>query len=152
MNTVTENLAWLVDDLIHRVVETRHAIILSSDGLLIAASAGLARDDAEHLAAAASGMNSLARGAGRHFNGSGVRRTMVEFGRAKDLSPASSPDGRLGRRELQGAGYLFITSAGGGACLAVVCGSEVDVGVVAYEMEMLVVRVGQYITSPARSR
>ncbi len=123
------NLAWLVDDLIHRVVEARHAIILSSDGLLMASSAGLGRDDAEHLAAAASGLQSLARGTGRHFGGSGVRRTMIEFG----------------------AGYLFITAAGSGACLAVVCGKDIDVGVAAYEMEMLVVRVGQYITSPARS-
>lgn len=130
MNTVTENLAWLVDDLIHRVVEARHAIILSADGLLMAASAGLDRDDAEHLAAAASGLQSLARGVGRHVGGSPVRRTMIEFG----------------------AGYLFITAAGSGACLAVVCGKDIDVGVCAYEMEMLVVRVGQYITSPARSR
>ncbi|HZP14529.1 MAG TPA: roadblock/LC7 domain-containing protein [Nocardioides sp.] len=130
MNVVTENLAWLVDDLVHRVVETRHAIILSADGLLMAASAGLDRDDAEHLAAAAAGLQSLARGAGRHFADSTVRRTMIEFGN----------------------GYLFITAAGSGACLAVVCGRDIDVGVAAYEMEMLVVRVGQYITSPARSR
>jgi predicted regulator of Ras-like GTPase activity (Roadblock/LC7/MglB family) len=126
----TVDLAWLVDDLIHRVVEAKHAIILSSDGLLIAASEGLSREDGEHLAAAASGLHSLARGASRHFNTSAVRRTMIEFG----------------------AGYLFITAAGSGACLAVACGPEIDVGVAAYEMEMLVVRVGQYITSPARSR
>jgi predicted regulator of Ras-like GTPase activity (Roadblock/LC7/MglB family) len=127
--SATVDLAWLVDDLIHRVVEAKHAIILSTDGLLMAASQGLDREEADHLAAAASGLNSLARGTGRHFGGSGVRRTMIEFG----------------------AGYLFITAAGSGACLAVVCGPGIDVGVAAYEMEMLVVRVGQYITSPARS-
>ncbi|WP_407924664.1 MULTISPECIES: roadblock/LC7 domain-containing protein [Catellatospora] len=124
----TVDLAWLVDDLVHRVVEARYAIILSTDGLLIATSAGLAKADAEHLAAAAAGMSSLARGAGRHFGDSVVRRTMIEFG----------------------TGYLFVTSAGNGACLAVVCGSDIDVGVAAYEMEMLVVRVGQYITTPVR--
>ncbi len=126
----TVDLAWLVDDLIHRVVEAKHAIILSSDGLLMAASAGLSREDGEHLAAAACGLQSLARGTSRHFSGSGVRRTMIEFG----------------------SGYLFITAAGSGACLAIVCGADIDVGVVAYEMEMLVVRVGQFITSPARPR
>jgi predicted regulator of Ras-like GTPase activity (Roadblock/LC7/MglB family) len=128
--SATVDLAWLVDDLIHRVVEARHAIILSSDGLLVAASAGMSQEDGEHLAAAACGLHSLARGASRHFGGSGVRRTMIEFG----------------------AGYLFITAAGSGACLAVLCGDDIDIGVAVYEMEMLVVRVGQFITAPARSR
>ncbi len=127
--SATVDLAWLVDDLIHRVVEARHAIILSTDGLLVASSKGLDRDDAEHLAAAAAGLNSLARGVGRHFGGTGLRRTMIEFG----------------------GGFLFVSAAGSGACLAVVCGPDIDVGVAAYETEMLVVRVGQYITTPTRS-
>lgn len=124
------DLAWLVDDLVHRVADAKHAIVLSNDGLLVAASTGLDRDEAEHLAAAAAGLNSLARGAGRHFAGSSVRRTMIEFGN----------------------GFLFVTAAGNGACLAVVCGSDIDVGVAAYEMEMLVVRVGQFITTPTRAQ
>jgi uncharacterized protein len=33
-----------------------------------------------------------------------------------------------------------------------VCGSDIDVGVAAYEMEMLVVRVGQFITTPTRAQ
>jgi len=122
------DLAWLMDDLVRRVADARHAIVLSADGLLLASSDGLDRDEAEHLAAAAAGMNSLARGAGRHFAGSTVRRTMIEFG----------------------SGFLFITAAGNGACLAVVCSSAIDIGVAAYEIEMLVVRVGQYLTTPAR--
>ncbi|MBV1850788.1 roadblock/LC7 domain-containing protein [Catellatospora tritici] len=127
--TANADLTWLVDDLVHRVVEARYAVILSTDGLLVAASRGLVRGDAEHLAAAASGLSSLARGAGRHFGDSVVRRTMIEFG----------------------TGYLFVTAAGNGACLAVVTGTGIDVGVAAYEMEMLVVRVGQYITTPLRA-
>ncbi|MFC4893644.1 roadblock/LC7 domain-containing protein [Streptosporangium amethystogenes subsp. fukuiense] len=47
--------------------------------------------------------------------------------------------------------YLIVTAAGQGACLAVLCGAEADVGLVAYEMAMLVTRVGQYLTSPTRT-
>ena len=47
--------------------------------------------------------------------------------------------------------FLFVTAAGQGACLAVLCGADADVGLIAYEMAMLVTRVGQYLTSPART-
>jgi hypothetical protein len=33
----------------------------------------------------------------------------------------------------------------------VLCTAEADVGLVAYEMAMLVTRVGQYLTSPTRA-
>lgn len=60
-------LDWLLDDLVMRVSEVRHAVVLSNDGLAVGASTGLSREDAEHLAAVASGFHSLAKGAGRHF-------------------------------------------------------------------------------------
>jgi uncharacterized protein len=126
--TTTVDLTWLVDDLVHRVADADHALVLSNDGLLIAASHGLGRDDAEHLAAVAAGLNSLARGAGKYFGDSTVRRTVIEL---------------VG-------GFLFVTAAGSGACLAVLSSGDIDVGLVAFEMEMLVVRVGQYLTTPVR--
>jgi uncharacterized protein len=46
--------------------------------------------------------------------------------------------------------YLFVTAAGQGACLAVLTGIDSDIGLIAYEMAMLVTRVGQNMTSPAR--
>jgi predicted regulator of Ras-like GTPase activity (Roadblock/LC7/MglB family) len=121
-------LDWLLDDLVDRVPAAQHAVVLSADGLLIGTSAGLARDDAEHLSAVAAGFQSLARGAGRHFRGGGVRQTIVEMDHA----------------------FLFITAAGKGACLAVLCGSDADIGVIAYEMAMLVARVGQNLMAPSR--
>jgi predicted regulator of Ras-like GTPase activity (Roadblock/LC7/MglB family) len=121
-------LDWLLDDLVDRVPAAQHAVVLSADGLLIGTSAGLPRDDAEHLAAVAAGFQSLARGAGRHFRGGGVRQTIVEMDHA----------------------FLFITAAGKGACLAVLCGSDADIGVIAYEMAMLVARVGQNLMAPSR--
>ena len=121
-------LDWLLDDLVDRVPAAQHAVVLSADGLLIGTSAGLPRDDAEHLSAVAAGFQSLARGAGRHFKGGGVRQTIVEMDHA----------------------FLFITAAGRGACLAVLCASDADIGVIAYEMAMLVARVGQNLMAPSR--
>ena len=46
--------------------------------------------------------------------------------------------------------FLFVTAAGDGACLAVLASEDADVGLIAYEMAMLVTRVGQYLTSPSR--
>ncbi len=127
--TPTSDLTWLVDDLISRVGPARAAVVLSADGLLIASSAGLSRDDAEHLSAVAAGFQSLARGAGKRFGGGSVRQTIVEMDSA----------------------FLFVTAAGSGACLAVLATENADVGLVAYEMAMIVTRVGQYLSTPVRS-
>lgn len=124
----TGKLDWLLDDLLDRVPAARHAAVLSADGLLTGASAGLGREDAEHLAAVAAGFQSLARGAGRRFGGGAVRQTIVEME----------------------AGFLFVTAAGQGTCLAVITEPDSDLGVIAYEMTMLVTRVGQIMSTPSR--
>jgi predicted regulator of Ras-like GTPase activity (Roadblock/LC7/MglB family) len=49
-------------------------------------------------------------------------------------------------------GFLFVTAAGNGACLAVLAEAEADAGLIAYEMAMLVVRVGKYLTAPVRAQ
>jgi predicted regulator of Ras-like GTPase activity (Roadblock/LC7/MglB family) len=123
-----EGLGWLLDDLIERVPSARQAIVLSVDGLLMAASAGTNDAEAEHMSAIASGFQSLARGASRHFHAGAVRQTIVE---------------------MEGA-FLFVTAAGAGACLAVLADSSSDIGLIAYEMAMLVKRVGQTLTTPTR--
>ena len=60
--SAANDMDWLLDDLVSRVPDVDKAVILSRDGLAIAASSGLNREDAEHLAAVASGFQSLARG------------------------------------------------------------------------------------------
>lgn len=127
--TSTGDLTWLVDDLVERVAQARHAVVLSTDGLLIASSSALSREDGEHLSAVASGFQSLARGAGRHFGGGAVRQTIIEME----------------------TNFLFVTAAGTGACLAVLADEDADVGLIAYEMAMLVTRVGQYLSTPVRA-
>ncbi|MCA1222491.1 roadblock/LC7 domain-containing protein [Streptomyces sp. 8L] len=125
-----KGLDWLLDDLTERVDHIRHALVLSNDGLVTGASTGLPREDAEHLAAVASGLQSLARGSGRHFNAGQPRQTMVEFDEA----------------------LLFVTAAGDGSCLCVLSTAEADVGQIAYEMTLLVNRVGEHLGISARSR
>jgi len=121
-------LEWLLDDLVTRVDQVWHAVILSRDGLAIGASRSIGREDAEHLSALAAGFQSLARGAGRHFRGGAVRQTIIEMDEA----------------------FLFVTAAGQGSCLAVLSPAEADVGLIAYEMAMLVKRVGQHMSANPR--
>lgn len=102
--------------------------MLSVDGLLIAASTELDRTDAEHLAAVASGFQSLARSTGRRFGGGPALQTIIEMESA----------------------YLFVIAAGSGACLAVLAVHGADIGLVAYEMAMLVKRVGPALSTPPR--
>lgn len=122
------SLDWLLDDLLHRLPSAQRAIVLSADGLLIGRSSTLERADAEHLSAVASGLQSLARGAGRHFGGGGVRQTLVEMEHS----------------------FLVVTAAGSGACLAVLAEADADLGVLAYEMNLLVKRVGTYLSTQPR--
>jgi uncharacterized protein len=122
------NLTWLLDDLVERVPTAQQAVVLSADGLMMGASSGIGRDDAEHLSAMAAGFQSLAKGASRHFKAGPVRQTVVEMESA----------------------FLFVTAAGQGACLAVLASSEADLGLIAYEMAMLVTRVGQNMSAPDR--
>jgi predicted regulator of Ras-like GTPase activity (Roadblock/LC7/MglB family) len=126
--TGTNELGWLVDDLVARVGDIDKAIILTRHGLSIGASAGLSQEEAEHFAAVAASFQSLAQGAGRHFECGQVRQTIVEME----------------------YGYMFVTAAGEGSCLAVLTASSADVGLVAYEMVTLVRRVGEHLSVPSR--
>jgi len=114
------DLRWLLDDLVERVECVEHAVVLSADGLLMATSHGLTRDDGEHLSAVASGFQSLARGVGEWFGGGSVRQTIIELE----------------------SKFMLVTAAGQGACLAVLAEAAADIGLIAYEMAMLVTPVG----------
>jgi predicted regulator of Ras-like GTPase activity (Roadblock/LC7/MglB family) len=121
-------LSWLLDNLAGRVEHVRQAVILSRDGLVVATSQTMSREDGDHLSALAAGVQSLARGAGQHFSGGEVRQTIIEMESA----------------------FLFVMAAGQGTCLAVVASADANVGVMAYEMAMLVRRMGRHLTAPPR--
>jgi predicted regulator of Ras-like GTPase activity (Roadblock/LC7/MglB family) len=122
-------LNWLLDDLVARVVGARHAVVLSADGLLLARSPELSKDDSDHLSAMASAFQSLARGTGRHFGGGQVRQTIVEMEK----------------------GFLFVMSVSDGSCLAVLASPSCDIGLVGYEMALLVARTGDVLTPALRA-
>ena len=126
--TYVQGLDWLLDDLVARVNQIWKAVILSVDGLAIGSSAAMRREDAEHLAAVAAGFQSLAKGFGQHFGCGNPRQTIIELDSA----------------------FLFVTAAGHGSCLAVLAAPDCDAGLVAYEMAVLVKRVGQHLAVPSR--
>ena len=128
LTDTTGQLSWLLDNLVNKVEHIQQALILSRDGLVVAASQGLNREDGEHLSALAAGVQSLARGAGQHFHGGEVRQTIVEMEYA----------------------FLFVAAAGKGTCLAVLTSADPNVGLVAYEMAMLVRRMGKHLGSDSR--
>ncbi|EHR49855.1 hypothetical protein SacmaDRAFT_1579 [Saccharomonospora marina XMU15] len=127
--TTTVDLSWLLDDFVRRVVGIDHAVVLSTDGLLLGRSHSLTEEEAEHLSAVASAFQSLSRGTARHFHGGEVRQTLVEMDEA----------------------FLFVTAAGRGACLAALTNAQPDLGLVAYEMNRLVKRVGATLSAAPRT-
>jgi predicted regulator of Ras-like GTPase activity (Roadblock/LC7/MglB family) len=126
---VKTDLNWLLDDLVNRVVGAQSAIVLSADGLQIGRSAGMSKDDSDHLSAIASSLQSLAKGVSRQFSRGQVVQNMIEMER----------------------GYLFVLAAGRGACLAVLAEDTVDVAMIAYELNRLVKRVGDYLAAAPRT-
>jgi predicted regulator of Ras-like GTPase activity (Roadblock/LC7/MglB family) len=122
------DIDWLLDELVDRVVGVDRLVLLSADGLLIASSRDVSKDDGDHLAAVASAFQSLARGAGRQFRGGRPRQTVVEMESA----------------------FLVVTAAGRGACLALLASVDVDLGVAAYELNVLVQRVGAFLGAAPR--
>ena len=124
---VTE-LDWLLENLTSAVSGVRHAVILSPDGLALGRSPGVTNETAEHLAALAAALHSLARGAGQQFGQGDVSQTIVEMQ----------------------AALLFITPAGRGTCLALLAEATADAGQIAYEMAVLIKRVGQHMIADPR--
>jgi len=123
-----ERLNWLLDDLVNRLAGADQAIVLSGDGLLLGRSDTMDRDSADHLAAIASAFQSLSRGVGTRFGKGLVQQTVVELE----------------------YGYLVVTEAGEGACLALLASVNADLGMVAYEMNVIVQQVGGSLTASPR--
>ncbi|MGH3977997.1 MAG: roadblock/LC7 domain-containing protein [Pseudonocardiaceae bacterium] len=127
--TQPNQFGWLVDDFVNRVPGVAHSVVVSADGLLLTASAYLPRDRADQLAAVASGLISLTQGAARCFDAGQVVQTVVEMER----------------------GMVLLMSISDGSCLAVLASPNCDIGLIGYEMTLLVDRVGQLLTPQLRA-
>lgn len=121
-------LGWLLNEFVRRQPDVAHAIVLSEDGLPIALSDTLPASRAEQLAAIVSGLISLTEAAARSMEAGNVIQTSVDM----DL------------------GYLFLMSMGHGAQLGVLASPECEMGLLAYEMTSLVVRVGRRLAPNLR--
>lgn len=128
ISSKAQKLDWLLDDLVRRLPGVRHAVVLSTDGLLLGRSTAMSVEDAEHFAAMSCALYSLARSAGQHFAGGGVRQSVVELDQA----------------------VLFVTAAGANACLALMTSETANLGLVAYEMNQTVQRVGTFLAAAPR--
>lgn len=120
---------WLVDTFATTVAGVAHAAVVSSDGLLLVGSAGLPRDRADQLAAVTSGLRSLTQGAARCFGAGEVVQTVVDMER----------------------GSMLVMTIADGSCLAVLAAPGSDIGVIGYEMALLVERVGDVLTPELRA-
>lgn len=128
--TISRRFGWLITNFAERVTGVAHAIVVSADGLLLTASATLPRDRADQLAAVASGLLSLTQGSAKCFEAGEVVQTVVEMEH----------------------GTLLQMGISDGSCLTVLAAPQCDMGLIGYEMTMLVERVGQMLTPEIRSQ
>ena len=123
------NLGWLLNGFVRKVPGVSEAVVLSADGLPMAASEGTDRDSAERFAAVASGLIGLAYGAAGRFGGGRVNEVIVEMEHA----------------------FLLVTGISDGSALAAVAESSCDIGLVGYEMALFGERAGSVLTPELRA-
>jgi predicted regulator of Ras-like GTPase activity (Roadblock/LC7/MglB family) len=129
LSTDARNVNWLVANFVQRTPGVRHALVVSSDGLPMAVSEGLSREAADRFAAVASGLIGLANGVAVPFRAGRVNEVIIEMEQA----------------------FLFVTGISDGSCLAVMAAAGCDVGMVGYEMALLVERCATVLTPALRA-
>ena len=123
------DLNWLLNNFVDRIAGTSSAVVVTTDGLVLALSDRIARDTADQLAAITSGLSSLTAGAARCFHAEPVNQLIVELA----------------------GGFLFVTSISDSSALAVMSDPDCDIGLIGYEMSLLVSRIGQVLTPALRA-
>lgn len=120
----SQSFDWLLGNFVRQTDGVRDAVAVSSDGLLIAMSAGLDRPSADRLAAVVSGLSSLARSASRSYDFDDLKLIMIEMTR----------------------GFLLVSAIADGSCVGVIADADCEVGLVGYEMAVLADRAGGLLT------
>ena len=129
MTRTTGTLDWMLADFTRDIPGADLAVVLSADGLRLATSPGVTEDLGDPIAAAAAGLSSLARGTARLLDDGKLTQTILE---------------------MEG-GYLFVSAIAQGATLVVHAARGCDMGLVGYEMTMLVTRAGHALTPEPRT-
>lgn len=120
----TGDLSWILATFAQRTVGVIEAVAVSSDGFLLAASAGLDSPGVEQFGAIISGLTSLSRGAADLYDYGDVAQLIIEMT----------------------DGYLFVMAVDDGSTVGVLADADCDVGSVGYEMTLLIERVGEMLT------
>ena len=118
------NINWMLTNFVESTAGVEQAIAVSSDGLLMAISSNLDRPSADKMAAIVTGMRSLSDGAARVLSKGGLNQVIVEMAGA----------------------YLFVSSISGGSAIGVVASRNCDLGMVGYEITVLVSRFATQLT------
>jgi predicted regulator of Ras-like GTPase activity (Roadblock/LC7/MglB family) len=124
MGSEAADFGWLLDNFVASVPGVRHTLVVSADGLLMAMSHDLDRTSGDQLSAIVAGLSSLTRGAARQLRSGDVRQSIIETD----------------------ASFLFLMTISDGSVLAVVADAGCDVGLVGYEMALLVTRTEATLT------
>jgi len=124
LSTDAQQFNWLLGQFAGNTPEVVDAIAVSSDGLLIAASNQLDRDNADRLAAITSAIISLATGVGQVYGIGQPNKVIIDL------------DG----------GYLLVSAISTGSTLGVLATRQANLGNLAYEMAVFANRAGEVIT------
>jgi uncharacterized protein len=119
-----QNFNWLVARFAQNTAGAIAAITVSADGLLIAMSSELTRQNADRLAAISSAMLGLANG-------------------VSDSHPLGHPDKIIIELE---KGYLLVCTISIGCSLGVLASKDAGLGTIAYEMAMFANRASAVLT------
>jgi hypothetical protein len=128
MTSAADSLNWLTVRFVEQIPSVREAIVVSSDGLPLAVSEGVARESAERLSAVASGLIGLAYGSAGRFGAGAVNNVIIEMDH----------------------GWLFVTGIRDGSLLCVMTVKEADIGLIGYEMALFADRAGDVLTPEVR--
>lgn len=126
---MNDDLSWMLDSALE-IPGALHAVLISADGLLMSRTKDFDKDNADRVAAAMSGVQSLSRSLAFFCEDTSQRwrQTLVEF------------DG----------GWVFLISAGEGAYLGVSASPDVDMQDISFRMQQLVGQLGKFLATPPR--
>lgn len=124
ISAAAQNFNWLINRFRRETADVAAVIAVSSDGLLIGASADLARDNADRLGAITSAMLSLAHG-------------------VSESCPLGRPDKVVIEMT---EGFMLVCTISSGCALGVLATSEASLGTIAYETAVFANRASEVIS------
>jgi uncharacterized protein len=123
-SSAAQQFNWMLNQFASRTPSVVDAIAVSADGLLMAMSDQLPREDADRMAAITSALMSLSNGAGKVHDMGFPSRVIIDLER----------------------GYLLVSSISIGSALGVFTTKAANLGQLAYEMATFANRASEVLT------